>query len=168
MSLITINVFPDVHEYHDRPQVSFRFLLGVPTPQPATKTPDSPRVKVDRPFHHRGVSPMAFVLKDTDQVEVKLEFFDKKGKLIKNPTLDGIPAWRSSDPAAVSVVPAADGLSAIVAAQGDPEDTATITCTADADLGEGVNEVTTTGDVMIIGGDIATSNMQFGTPSEQA
>lgn len=109
---------------------------------------------------------MAFVLKDDEQVTAKLEFFDKKGKKIA-PKLDGIPAWTSTDPAKVSVTPAADGLSALIVAAGNPDDTATITATADGDLGEGVKEITTTGDVAIIGGDVATSNMAFGAPTPQ-
>lgn len=110
---------------------------------------------------------MAFVLKDTDQVTATLQFFDAKQKLIKDPKLDGLPVWVSSDPTAVTVTPAADGLSALIVAVGDPDATATITCTADADLGEGVKPIECVGDVLVIGGDVSTSNMAFGAPTAQ-
>lgn len=143
--------------------VSMRFRIG-----PVEKQQKIVPAPCEHKHHHthRGASIMAFVLKDDEQVTATLEFFDKKGKKI-TPKLDGVPAWDSSDPAAVSVTPAADGLSALIVASGSPEDTATITATADGDLGDGVKEITTTGDVSIIGGDVSTSNMAFGTPTAQ-
>lgn len=57
-------------------------------------------------------------------------------------SVDGVPVWATSDATIVSVVAAADGMSAVVAAvaAGGP---ARVTVTADADLGAGV--VTLTG-----------------------
>ncbi len=148
-----------------RSKIGFvRFCIGPVTKQPKV---ESAKCRPSNPIARKGVSQMAFVLKDDEQVTATLEFFDKKGKKIASPKLDGVPAWASTDNTKVSVAPAADGLSALIVAVGSPEDTATITATADADLGEGVREVTTTGDVSIIGGDVATSNMNFGAPVPQ-
>lgn len=58
---------------------------------------------------------------------------DSKG----NPApLDGVPQWASSDPAVVSVVPSADGLSCVVKAVGLGNAQVTVTADADLDAGE--------------------------------
>jgi hypothetical protein len=55
--------------------------------------------------------------------------------------VDGVPVWATSDATVVSLVVAADGMSAVAAsvATGGP---ARITCTADADMGAGVRTLT--------------------------
>lgn len=60
--------------------------------------------------------------------------------------------WASSDEAIVSVVPSEDGLSAVFTAVG-PVGNAQLTVTADADMGEGVTNITGTLDVQVIAGD---------------
>jgi hypothetical protein len=55
--------------------------------------------------------------------------------------VDGVPVWATSDATIVSVVAAADGMSAVVAAVA-PGGPARITVTADADLGTGVQTIT--------------------------
>lgn len=55
--------------------------------------------------------------------------------------VDGVPVWATSDATVISVVAAADGMSAVVAAVA-PGGPARITVTADADLGAGVSTIT--------------------------
>ncbi len=54
--------------------------------------------------------------------------------------VDGVPVWASSDETVVTVAPSEDGMSAVIntVAAG----VARVTVTADADLGEGVSEIT--------------------------
>lgn len=54
--------------------------------------------------------------------------------------VDGVPAWASSDETVLSVVAAADGMSAIVSAVA--VGTARVTVTADADLTTGIVTIT--------------------------
>lgn len=108
--------------------------------------------------HRIGVADMAFVLKDNEQTQVVADFRSAKG----NPaTVDGIPAWTVSDPATLSVTPAADGKSALVAAVG-PAGTGQVSVSADADLGEGVKEVIGRLDIEIVGGEATVINLNPG------
>jgi hypothetical protein len=70
-------------------------------------------------------APVSFVIRD---------------KFGNDATIDGVPAWASSNPPALAVEPAADGRSAVVRALG-PIGTAQITVTVDADLGDGIREL---------------------------
>lgn len=74
------------------------------------------------------------------RVPVSFVIRDKFGN---DATVDGVPAWASSDPEVLVVEPSEDGLSAFVRAIG-PIGTSQITVTVDADLGEGVREITGT------------------------
>ena len=63
--------------------------------------------------------------------------------------VDGVPVWASSDETVVTVVAAADGMSAVVSsvAPGGP---ARVTVTADADTGTAVSTITgVTEDIMV-------------------
>ena len=71
---------------------------------------------------------------------------DKRGKPAP---VDGVPTWATSDASIVSVTPAADGMSAVVAAQGVGD--YTVTVSADADLGAGV--------VTIVGSDTGSVSL---------
>jgi hypothetical protein len=80
---------------------------------------------------------MADINTDQSYPNVALAITDTKGRVAR---VDGVPVWASSDETVLTVVPAADGMSAAVdtVAPG----VARITVTADADLGEGVIEIT--------------------------
>jgi hypothetical protein len=102
------------------------------------------------------------VLKDTEQVVLSVLPVDAKG----NPApVDGAPAWGSSDPTVATVTPAADGLSATVAAVG-PLGKTQISVTADADLGEGVESVVGTLDIEVVAGKAVSLSIKTGTPEE--
>lgn len=58
-------------------------------------------------------------------------------------TVQGFPSWTASDEALALVVPAADGMSAMVLHQGGVGDV-TVTMTADGDLGIGVFQISAT------------------------
>lgn len=73
-------------------------------------------------------------LLNTQQAPVTLSITNAAGQPAP---VDGVPVWASSDETVVTVVAAADGMSANVLA-GAPGGPARITVTADADMGAGV------------------------------
>lgn len=84
--------------------------------------------------------------------------------------VDGVPVWASSDETVLSVVPAADGMSAVVdtVAPG----TARVSVTADADLGAGTKTITgVSEDVNVTLGTSSLASVMtfsFGAPVDKA
>lgn len=72
--------------------------------------------------------------------------------------VEGAPVWTSSDAAILSVVAAADGMSAVISPVG-PLGTAQVKIEADADLGAGVTPVITLGDFEVVAGSAVTGNL---------
>lgn len=104
-------------------------------------------------------------LKTNQQVALSLAFTTDAGQ--PAPRVDGVPKWSSSDEAIVTVVPAADGLTATAVAQAIG--TAVISVTADADLGAGVREITDTEDFEILADDeAAVVTINVGSPEPKA
>lgn len=129
-----------VQEIDRSPVLRFRLGAGVLVdgPDPSI-TPDA--------FAIQGEN-MNVVLPDTHQFPVSISVVDAKG----NPAeVQGTPAWASSDDGIAVVVPASDGKSAVVAATG-PLGTCQITVTADADLGDGVTNISGLLDVTVVAG----------------
>lgn len=102
---------------------------------------------------------------------------EQKLPLSLNPTteaghaarVDGTPTWalRDGDPGTLEV--AADGLSAVYvspdAVDADPtKNVAQVTVTADADLGQGVKNITDTAEVTIISAEAQSLGLTAGTP----
>jgi hypothetical protein len=106
---------------------------------------------------------MSFVLKATQQVHLGVLVLDKR----KNPAAVQDPAWSSSDDGIVTVAPGPDGLSAVASAAG-PTGSATVTWTADGDLGDGVRPLEGRIDIEVVAGDAAVVNISAGTPTELA
>ena len=105
---------------------------------------------------------MELVITDSQQFKVEIQAMDKTG----NPgTLAGVPAWSSSDPAIVTVAPAADGLSAIVSATGKLG-AAQVVVTADGDQASGATTITNTIHVQVIGGKAVSLHFTVGTATE--
>ncbi len=104
---------------------------------------------------------MAFVLKATQNVELSVTITDKKG----NPAGVENGVWETTDEAVVTVDDNG-GDSATVSAVGTPG-TATVTYTADGDLGEGVMEIVGTIDIEVVAGNAGVFNIVAGTPTEQ-
>lgn len=87
-----------------------------------------------------------YVLPDTKKVPLTVSFADAAGN---SATVEGVPAWASSDEAIVTISDvAADGLSAWAVAVG-PLGTAQVSVSADADLGTGVTTLTGTLDIEV-------------------
>ena len=85
-----------------------------------------------------------------------IAYVDAKG----NPAqVEGAPVWTSSDDTVVSLSVSADGFSATVTpgALG----TAQITVKADADMGAGVTEIITIGDIEVVAGAAVAGNLSF-------
>lgn len=80
----------------------------------------------------------------SQQFSITPQFKTKSGKAA---TVDGVPTYGSSDESVAKVVPAADGLTALVVAQG--VGSYSISVSADADLGAGTRTIngSDTGDV---------------------
>lgn len=108
-----------------------------------------------------GVTQMNMT--DSQQVSLTIKPVDKKGNAAP---VDGVPAWASSNTEVVTVTPAPDGMSAIAAAVG-PLGSATVSVTADADLGAGVTEIAGSLDIIITAGAAATVSITAGSPEEQ-
>lgn len=103
---------------------------------------------------------MPFQLQDIQQVDLSVVFSDAAG----NPAgVEGAPVWSSSDDAVLTVTAGSDGLTANAAAVG-PLGTAQVQLTADADLGEGVVQITGTLDVEVIASQAATATITPGEP----
>lgn len=81
---------------------------------------------------------MADITTDQNFPSVSLTIVDSQGRPA---TVDGVPAWASSDATILTATASADGMSAVVDTVGPG--TARISVTADADMGAGV--VTLTG-----------------------
>ena len=103
-----------------------------------------------------GVESM--IMKATQEFDALVAFQDSLG----NPApVEGVPVWTNSNESVISMVVAADGLSAVVSAVGIPG-AGQISVQADADLGEGVTTITGTLDVEIQPGDAVTVTLNTG------
>lgn len=105
---------------------------------------------------HKGVRNLQ--AKPSQEFDVTLGFTDAQN----NPaTVQGVPVWTNSNDTIISMVPAADGLSAVI---GGIQGTGTgqITVTADADLGDGVTDIIGILDVEIISGQATVITLNTG------
>ncbi len=98
----------------------------------------------------------------TQQFSITPNFTDRKGKPA---AIDGLPTYASSNEAAASVVPSADGLSATVVAQGIGD--YAVSVSADADLGAGVTTITAQDSGSVTQGTAATVGFTVGPVEEQ-
>lgn len=122
-------------------RVSFGFKVGVP------------QLKAKQNM------PLEIKLTNEQKVSVTLSPRTDSGKPAK---LDGSPSW-----AVVSgnsqVVVSEDGLSAVLISSDDPGDTVVLV-KADADLGEGVEEISDTINLTVIGATAKNLGLSAGTP----
>jgi hypothetical protein len=93
---------------------------------------------------------MAYKLPNDKVIGVQVAYVDSKG----NPaTVDGDVTWDTSDQNIATVrTDSGDSTQAVVTPTGQVGQVQ-VTCTADADLGEGVREIITTMDVEIVAGE---------------
>ncbi len=132
------------------------------------RSADRPRIVfaraiIDRKTTITGEIKM-LIITDSQEVDLAIKPLTRKGHPAQ---VDGVPAWSTSDPAIATVTPAADGLSCVIKAA-DNIGPVQISVTADADLGEGVQNLTGVLDLEVIGGAAATLSVIAGTPREQA
>lgn len=101
------------------------------------------------------------ILTDEQKVSLAVSFKTAAG----NPAVvDGVPVWATSDPAIVSLVVAADGMSAVATTVG-PLGTAQVSVTADADLDvDETREVTATIDIEVRAAEATTVGITAGAP----
>ena len=105
---------------------------------------------------------MELVITDSQQFSVEIQPVDKFG----NPgTLASVPVWSASDPTILAVVPAADGMSAVVSATGKLG-VAEVKVTGEGDATPGVNTITGTVAVKVVGGKAVTFQFKAGTATE--
>lgn len=102
---------------------------------------------------------MAFILSDIQKVALSITPVDGAG----NPApVEGV-VWASSNEAVLTVVAAEDGLSAVVTAVG-PLGQAQVSVKADAQIGEGVVELTGVLDVDVVASQAVSLAVTAGTP----
>jgi hypothetical protein len=109
---------------------------------------------------------MTLTLTIDQKALVELQITDRVG----NPaTVDGVPAWASSDEAAVTVTPDADGMTAwVTAGDGVTAEAVMVTTKVDADLGEGTREIIGTLQVNVAAGEAQFVELQAGAPEPKA
>jgi hypothetical protein len=106
---------------------------------------------------------MQVVLTDTQQVELVVTAKNKRGQAVAVQS----PAWKSSDESIVSVaVDAGDPMKATAKAAG-PAGAAMVTFEADGDLGDGVQPIVGTLDVVVTSGPATVIEIAAGSPTEQ-
>lgn len=103
------------------------------------------------------------ILTDTQQVTANCKPKTAAGAPAR---VDGVPQWSTSNPSVATVTPSTDGLSCVVKAAGIG--TSQIGVVADADLGEGVREITTLDDVEVKASEAVTIGIEWGVPEEQS
>ncbi|HOX27372.1 MAG TPA: hypothetical protein PLL30_17000 [Candidatus Krumholzibacteria bacterium] len=94
------------------------------------------------------------------KVGATVSFLDAAGNAA---AVEGAPVWGTDRPDLLSVVASADGFSAEVAPLG-PLGSAQVTCTADADLGEGLVPLLVMGQVEVIAGQAVAGVINFSEP----
>jgi hypothetical protein len=144
MTLIVVVVNKVYRRHKCRHQKFIRWTIG-PVKTKLDKTPFTPNSKPNIRFNRR-IAMAKFVLTDAQEVTLSVSFVDKAG----NPApVDGAPVWAVSDATLFAITPAADGLSAVVSANG-PLGSGQVSVSADADTGAGVTTIAGTLDIDVL------------------
>lgn len=101
-----------------------------------------------------------FLLSNAQKVTIQIEPLDQYEKPAR---IDGVPQWNNSDPTIGELVPSADGLTASFTTAG-PLGLTQISCSADADLGEGIRTITAVDDIQVEASEAVTLGLKFGAP----
>lgn len=103
------------------------------------------------------------VLTDVQKVSLSISPVSAAG----NPaSIDGVPTWSTSDDTVLTLEVAEDGLSAVAFTTGKLG-TAQVSVVADADLGEGVKELTGVLDVEVKASEAVSLELNAGTPENK-
>jgi hypothetical protein len=100
-----------------------------------------------------------FVLTDVQKAPLTISPVDAAGNAAP---VEGV-VWSSSDPTVLTVEAAPDGLSAVITAVG-PLGDAQVSVTADAQIGDGVTELTGVLAVRVVASQAVAFNITAGTP----
>jgi hypothetical protein len=110
-----------------------------------------------------NTSIMTITLTDIQQIPVSIAVTDERG----NPgTVIAPPVWAVSDPALLSVTPAADGMSAVLAAKG-PLGSGQVTVKGDGGPAAGDDPFTSVADVAVVGSRATAVVFSTGTATTQ-
>jgi hypothetical protein len=144
--------------------MSLRFLVILGPVREVANVRPTPRHKAPWPNLLRGDPLVAFVLTDSQQVDITIVPTDRKG----NPAQveGGSIQWLVDNPNLLALAPSADGKTCTVAAVG-PLGRAVVTVKADADLGAGVTGLVGTIDIDVTGGTATNVTLTPGAPTEQ-
>lgn len=102
---------------------------------------------------------MTLLLTDEQDCPLTVEFKTAAGNPAK---VDGVPTLTSSNAAVAELQVAEDGLSALIVSKG--LGSSQVVLVADADLGEGLREVTATLDLEVVAAEAVTAGLVAGTP----
>lgn len=102
-------------------------------------------------------------LTDSQQVTLSVAFTDKRGQPAP---IDGLPSWGVDNSDVLAITPAADGMSALVAAVG-PLGSGMVSVTADSAPGDPVVTFAGTLQIDVTAGPATVANITPGTPEEQ-
>jgi len=105
---------------------------------------------------------MAVTMTATQQFTASITITDRKGRPAP---VDGVPTWAAENPTVVTLTPAADGMSCLVAAQG--VGTSAYNVNADADLGSGVVPIIGSSSVTVTPGVATLVTLTEGAVEEQ-
>ncbi len=133
------------HSHPTKPRVHFDWAIGLAHTKP-----------------NRPTSPMEIKITNEQQVRVTLSPKTDSGKPAK---VDGAPSWTTISGNS-QVVVADDGLSALFVSSDDPGDTEVI-IKADADLGEGVEEISEIIKLSVVGATAKNLGITVGTPEQK-
>ena len=117
----------------------------------------------EKPFYAHGRILM-LVLTDSQFVTLNVTPVTKAGN---SATIDGAPKWSVSDESVLTLEVSEDGLSCKAVTTGKLGD-AQVNVVADADMGEGVVEITGVLEVSVKAGAAASVAVTAGTPEEKA
>lgn len=104
-----------------------------------------------------------FNLPPTHQVKATLTIKDDAGQPAR---IDGLPVWSVSAPEVVTLDVATDAMSAVVKATGTTG-VSNVSVEVDADLGEGVRNITAIGDIAVLAPEATVVELTFGTSEPQ-
>src|SRR6185436_3167778 len=95
---------------------------------------------------------MSLILTDEQKVSLTIQPLTAAGNSAK---VDGVPVWSVSDSNILSLTVSEDGLSAVVTTVG-PLGDCKVSVSADADLGEGIRNLTGTLDITVVAAEAAS------------
>ena len=107
------------------------------------------------------VGDYSMQLPDDKVVTASVSYKDAKGFAAQ---VQGAPVWASDNADVASVVASDDGFSATIT-PGNSLGMAQISVTADADLGDGVENVVALGSIEVIAGKAVAGDVSFGEPT---